>query len=129
MPSLFTRIIQGEIPCHKILEDERYLALLDVRPITPGHALVVPKKETDYFFDLDDQLLSGIMIFARKVAYALKKTVECKRIGVMIAGLEVPHAHVHLVPMRELGDLAFAKARPADNEQLAQMAEKIRKHL
>lgn len=129
MPTIFTRIIKGEIPCHKILEDKNYLAFLDIRPINPGHTLVIPKKEIDCFFDLEDDLLAGLMVFAKKVAVAIGKAVACKRIGVMVAGLEVPHAHIHLVPIFELGDLNFAKAKPASNTQLAQIAEKIRAHL
>ena len=126
MPSLFTKIVNGEIPCHKIMEDEKYLAFLDIRPINPGHALVIPKKEVDYIFDLDDELLSGLMGFAKKVAKKIRKSVDCQRIGIMVAGLEVPHAHVHLVPIVSVHDLNFAKAKPASNEDLAKMAEKIR---
>ena len=129
MPTLFTRIVNGEIPCHKICEDDRFLAFLDIRPINPGHTLVIPKREIDYFFNLDDVMMSGIMVFAKKVATAIKKTVECRRIGVMVAGIEVPHAHVHLIPIQEVGDLNFAKAKPADQKELAQMAERIRKNL
>ena len=129
MASLFTRIINGEIPCHKICEDENYLAFLDIRPINPGHTLVIPKKEIDYFFDIDDDSLGGMMAFAKKVAHAIEKETECKRIGVMVAGLEVPHAHIHLIPIVEISDLNFDHAKPAENEDLAQIAEKIRKHL
>ena len=129
MPTLFTRIISGEIPCHKICEDDRFLAFLDIRPINPGHTLVIPKREIDYFFDLDDAMMGGIMVCAKKVARAIQKTVECRRVGVMVAGIEVPHAHVHLVPIQSVGDLNFAKAKPADNQDLAQMAERIRKNL
>ena len=129
MPTLFTRIVSGEIPCHKICEDDRFLAFLDIRPINPGHTLVIPKKEIDYFFDLDDAMMGGIMVYAKKVATAIKKTVECRRVGVMVAGIEVPHAHVHLVPIQSVGDLNFAKAKPTDNQELAKMAEKIRKNL
>jgi histidine triad (HIT) family protein len=128
-PTLFTRIVNGEVPCHKICEDNDYLAFLDIRPINPGHSLVIPKKEINYFFDLDDQLLGGIMVFAKRVAAAIRKEVECKRIGVMIAGIEVPHAHVHLVPIQELGDLNFARAKPADEKGLARIAARIRSHL
>lgn len=127
--TLFTRIVNGEIPCHKIAEDDRFLAFLDIHPINPGHTLVIPKKEIDYFFDLDDALLGGIMAFSKKIAVALKKAVECRRIGIMVAGIEVPHAHVHLVPIQAVGDLNFARAKPAAQEQLAAMAAKIRKYL
>jgi len=129
MASLFTRIISREIPCHKICEDENYLAFLDIRPINPGHTLVIPKKEIDYLFDVEDGLLGGMMVFAKRIAHAIQKEVECKRIGVMVAGLEVPHAHIHLIPIFEIPDLNFANAKPAENEALAEVAEKIRKHL
>ena len=126
MPSLFTKIIKGEIPCHKILEDENYLAFLDIKPINPGHTLVIPKKEVDYIFDVDDPLLSGLMLFSKKVAKKIRQAVPCKKVGIMVAGLEVPHAHVHLVPIFDVGDLNFAKAKPTPNEELAKVAEKIR---
>jgi histidine triad (HIT) family protein len=130
VPSIFTRIVNGEIPCHKLIENEKYLAFLDLRPINPGHTLVIPKKETDYLFDLEDGDLGGIMVFAKKVAVGLKKAVPCKRIGVMVAGLEVPHAHIHLVPIVEgVHDLAFARAKAAPPEELAAMAKKIRTYL
>lgn len=129
MPTIFTKIINGEIPCHKIYEDDRFLAFLDIRPIHPGHTLVIPKKEVEYFFDLDDELMKGIMLVARKIAHAIKKEVACKRVGVMIAGIEVPHAHVHLVPIHEVADLNFAKAKPAQNDDLARMAKKVRSHI
>ena len=128
MPSLFTRIVKGEIPCHKILEDEKFLAFLDIRPINPGHTLVIPKKEIDYIFDVDDDLLSQLIVFAKKVARMIQREVPCKRIGLMVAGLEVPHAHVHLVPIFEVMDLNFAKAKPASQEELAKIAGKIRVH-
>ena len=129
MASLFTRIIEGEIPCHKLCEDDQYLAFLDIRPINPGHALVITKKEIDYFFDVDDDLLGGMMVFAKRVARAIEREVECKRIGVMVAGLEVPHAHIHLIPIREIPDLNFANAKPAENDELARIAQTIRAHL
>ena len=129
MVSLFTKIINGEIPCHRICEDKKYLAFLDIRPIHPGHTLVIPKKAVDYIFDVDDALLGGLMVFAKKVARAIAKEVECERIGVMVAGLEVPHAHLHLIPIRAIADLNFANARPAGNDDLAAMAERIRRHI
>ena len=129
MSSLFTRIINGEIPCHKICEDENYFAFLDIRPINPGHTLVIPKGEVDYLFDVDDVCLGGMMVFAKKIAHAIQKEIECKRIGVMVAGLEVPHAHIHLIPIMEISDLNFDNANPAENDDLAKIAEKIRKHL
>ncbi|MCK5259557.1 MAG: HIT family protein [Candidatus Omnitrophica bacterium] len=129
MASLFTRIINGEIPCHKICEDENYFAFLEIRPINPGHTLVVPKKEVDYLFDADDECLGGMMVFAKKIAPAIEKAVECKRLGVMVAGLEVPHAHIHLIPITRLGDLNFDNQQPAENDDLARVAEEIREHL
>ena len=126
MPTIFSKIINGEIPCHKIWENEKCLAFLDVRPINPGHTLVIPKKEIDYLFDADDSLLSELMVFAKKVAKAIGKEVPCKKVGVMVAGLEVPHAHIHLIPINSVGDLNFARAKPAAGEELAKLAEKIR---
>src|SRR6185295_3201477 len=109
MATLFTRIIKGEIPCHKIHEDDKYLAFLDIRPINPGHTLVITKKEIDYIFDVDDALLGGLMVFAKKIAPAIQKVVPCKKIGIMVAGIEVPHVHIHLVPIVAVTDLNFAK--------------------
>ena len=126
MLTLFTRIVRGEIPCHKILEDEKYLAFLDIRPIHPGHTLVITKKEVDYIFDVEDELLGGLMIFAKRAAVLIQKAVPCQRIGVMVAGLEVPHVHVHLVPIFDISDLNFAKAKSMPTEELAQTAQKIR---
>ncbi len=128
MESLFTRIVKGEIPSHKILEDEEFLAFLDIRPINPGHTLVIPKKEVDYLFDLDDSLLSKIMVFAKKAARMIEKVADCKRIGMMVAGLEVPHAHIHLVPIHQISDLNFSNARQAPDEELAKIADNIRAH-
>lgn len=129
MSSLFTRIVNGEIPSHKLAEDERYLAFLDVRPIRPGHALVIPKREVDYLFDLDDETLGGILCFARPVAKAIERIVPCKRIGVTVVGLEVPHAHVHLVPIDRVSDIDFSNARPAADNDLAELAGKIREKI
>lgn len=129
MSSLFTRIVEGEIPSHKLAEDERYLAFLDVRPIRPGHALVIPKREVDYLFDLDDKTLGGILCFARPVAKAIEQIVPCKRIGVTVVGLEVPHAHVHLVPIDRVSDIDFSNARPAADNELAELAGKIREKI
>ena len=126
MPSIFTRIIAGEIPCHKLREDDRFLSFLDIRPIHAGHALVIPKQEIDYLFDLPDELLGDLMRFAKPVARAIQKVVPCQRVGVIVAGIEVPHAHVHLVPFTEMGQLTFANARTADHKDLAALAEKIR---
>ncbi|MCQ2217480.1 MAG: HIT family protein [Paludibacteraceae bacterium] len=128
MATIFTRIINGEIPCYKIAEDENYFAFLDISPVQKGHTLVIPKVETDYIFSLDDQTLAGLTLFAKKVAAAIEKAIPCKRIGVAVMGMEVPHAHIHLVPIQNEGDLNFAKAHlklePAEMEAIA---EKIRK--
>jgi histidine triad (HIT) family protein len=107
MATIFTRIINGEIPCYKIAEDENFFAFLDINPLRKGHALVVPKKETDYIFDLDDNQLTGIILFSKKVAAAIKDVFPCNRIGVAVLGLEVPHAHIHLVPMDTMEDINF----------------------
>lgn len=129
MPTLFTRIIKGEIPCHKIAEDDRFFAFLDINPINPGHTLVVPKQEIDRFFAMDEALLAGILPFARRLVLAIEKAVPCKRVGLLVAGLEVPHAHLHLVPLSGEGDLTFARARRADPQELARIAAAIRAQL
>ena len=105
MPSIFTRIVNGEIPAYKIAEDENYLAFLDILPVSKGHTLVIPKKEVDYLFDLDEELYAGLQLFAKKVATGLKKAVPCKKVGVLVLGLEVPHAHIHLIPMQDETDV------------------------
>lgn len=130
MASIFTRIINREIPGHILAEDDTYIAFLDVMPLVHGHVLVVPKQEVDYIFDLDDKTLSGLYIFAKKVAKAIKKAVPCKRVGIAVIGLEVPHTHVHLVPMNSVGDINFTqpKLKPSQ-EELSAVAEKIRKEL
>jgi histidine triad (HIT) family protein len=129
MPTIFTKILAGEIPAHKILENEKYLAFLDIRPVNPGHTLVIPKQEIDYIFDVEDELLQGLFVFAKKVARAIKKTIPCKKVGVMVAGIEVPHAHVHLIPINSVGDLNFARAKSMEQEELAAIAAKIRANL
>ena len=126
MPSIFTRIVNGEIPCHKLAEDDRFLAFLDVRPIRAGHALVIPKEEVDYIFDMDDERLGDIMRFAKPVARAIEKLVPCKRMGVVVIGLEVAHAHIHLIPISQIADINFALAKPAAAEDLAELAARIR---
>ena len=126
MASLFTRIVQGEIPCHKIYEDEVALAFLDIRPLNPGHTLVIPKQEVDYLFDLEDGLLQHLALVSKKVARAIDRAVPCERVGLIVAGLEVPHAHIHLVPINGIGDINFARARDAEQADLAATAEKIR---
>ena len=110
MATIFTRIINGEIPCYKIAEDDRFFAFLDINPLAKGHTLIVPKKEVDYIFDLDDTLLAGLNVFAKKIARAIDKSVECKRVGIAVIGLEVPHAHVHLIPINDIHDLNLLRA-------------------
>lgn len=130
MPTIFSKIVAGEIPCHKVAETNDYLAFLDVRPLTAGHTLVIPKKETDYIFDMEDEAFAGLHLFAKIVAGAVKKAVPCKRIGVAVIGLEVPHAHIHLVPMNEIGDLNFERERKQFTaEEYEQIAASIRKEL
>ena len=129
MSSIFTKIINGDIPCHKISENEEFFAFLDIRPISPGHTLVIPKIEIDRFFDLSDDILSKFLPFAKPIAEAIEKTIQCERVGLMVAGLEVPHAHLHLVPIRTIGDLSFANSTPANNDELARLATKIKSHL
>ena len=127
MASIFTRIIRGEIPCHKLGESVDHIAFLDVNPVRLGHALVVPKTEVDHLFDLDDERLRGILPFAREVARKIKAVVPCTRIGISVIGLEVPHAHIHLIPIDALGDMDFTKPRiKLSNEEFAALAERIR---
>lgn len=127
MSSIFTKIIKGEIPSYKIAENENFLAFLDAFPLVHGHVLVVPKKEVDYIFDIDDEQLAEMILFAKKIAKTLKLAVPCKRIGISVIGLEVPHAHIHLVPMNTANDVNFTqpKLKPSADE-LSAMAEKIR---
>lgn len=129
MATLFARIIAGEIPAHKIAEDDRFLAFLDISPLKEGHTLVIPKRETDYLFDLPDEELADLMLFAKRVAKAVKAAVDCRRIGVAVIGLEVPHAHVHLIPMRTVSDMNFANPKLAPSqEELRATAAQIRAH-
>jgi histidine triad (HIT) family protein len=107
MATIFSKIIKGEIPCYKIAEDDNYFAFLDINPLRAGHTLIVPKSETDYFFDLEDKYLAGMIIFSKKIALAIRSVIPCNRIGVAILGLEVPHAHIHLVPMDTMEDINF----------------------
>ena len=107
MASIFTRIVNGEIPCYKIAEDDRYLAFLDINPLKAGHTLVVPKQETDYIFDLSDESLAGLILFAKKVAKGIKIAYPCNRVGMAVIGLDVPHAHIHLIPMDSMDDMNF----------------------
>ena len=127
MATLFTRIIQGEIPCHKIAENDKFIAFLDITPVAKGHTLVVPKMEVDYFFDLNSDLLVEINLFAKEVASKLQRTIPCRRIGVAIIGLEVPHAHVHLIPLNTMADINFSAERlKMSTEELADLATEIR---
>lgn len=126
MATLFTRIINGEIPCHKIAENERFLAFLDIAPLVEGHALVIPKVEVDYIFDLEDDYLSELNLFAKEVAKKIKAAIPCKRIGIAVIGLEVPHAHMHLVPINQVGDINFDREKLSpSHEDLARIAERI----
>lgn len=127
MPGIFTRIVNGEIPCHKVGEDDRYLAFLDINPLREGHSLVIPKLEVDKFFDLPQDVLAGIMPFAQGVAKRIAAVVPCDRIGVSVVGLEVPHAHVHLIPIDSIYDMDFSKPKvKMTNEEFAALAERIR---
>lgn len=123
MATIFSRIVTGEIPCYKIAENEKCFAFLDINPLAKGHTLVIPKQETDYLFDLDDDLLVQLSLFSKKVARAIEKAIPCKRIGVAVLGLEVPHAHIHLVPLQTEADISFSKPKlklePAEMEQIA----------
>jgi len=127
MATLFTRIIQGEIPCHKIAENDKFIAFLDITPVAKGHTLVVPKMEVDYFFDLNSDLLAEINLFAKEVASKLQRAIPCRRIGVAIIGLEVPHAHVHLIPLNTMADINFSAERlKMSHEEFATLATEIR---
>jgi histidine triad (HIT) family protein len=126
MASIFSKIINGEIPCHKIAETEDFFAFLDVFPCALGHTLVVPKKEVDYLFDLSDELYAGLMAFAKSLEPAIRKAVVCKRVGVAVIGLEVPHAHVHLIPINSMNDMNFNSKIKISQEELAEIAEKIK---
>lgn len=130
MASIFTRIINGEIPCYKVAEDDRFIAFLDVRPLKPGHTLVVPKKEVDYIFDLDEEMLAGMMVFARKIALAMKEVIDCRRIGVAVLGLEVPHAHIHLIPLIRETDMIITNPRVlVTEEENKRLAKAIGDHV
>jgi histidine triad (HIT) family protein len=127
MATIFTKIIKGEIPCYKIAENDRYFAFLDINPLKAGHTLVVPKNEVDYVFDLDDDQLSGMILFSKKVAAAIKSAIPCNRIGIAVLGLEVPHAHIHLVPMNSMEDVNFRNPKlKFTPEEFKEIAEKIR---
>lgn len=129
MPSIFSRIVAGEIPCHKIAENEKYLAFLDVFPCSKGHTLVIPKQEIDYLFDMEDEHYLGLMAFAKSIEPAIRKAIPCKRIGVAVIGLEVPHAHVHLIPINSLSDMNFNSKLKLSQDELAEIAERIKRNL
>jgi len=126
MASIFTRIINGEIPCYKVAENDKYFAFLDISPLTKGHTLVIPKKEVDYIFDLDDETYSGLMEFSKRVGSAIKKAIPCNRISINVIGLEVPHAHVHLIPINTMSDCNFANQKlKLSKEEFEEIAKKI----
>ena len=128
--TIFSRIISGEIPCYKIAEDDRFFAFLDINPLSKGHTLVIPKLEENYIFNLDDDMLSGITLFAKKVAIAIEKSIPCIRVGVAIIGLEVPHAHIHLIPINQESDMNFKNPKlKLSSEEMAEIADKIRKNI
>ena len=127
MATIFSRIIAGEIPSYKVAESDRFFAFLDINPLAKGHTLVVPKQETDYLFDLDDDLLAGMVLFSKKVAAAIQAVIPCSRVGMMVIGLEVPHAHIHLIPIQKEGDMSLSNPRvKLTKEEFAEIAERIR---
>lgn len=127
MATIFSKIVVGEIPSYKVAESDKYFAFLDISPLTIGHTLVIPKVEIDYIFDLDDDTLKGMMVFAKKVARAIEEVVSCKRVGIAVLGLEVPHAHIHLVPLNEESDISFSKPRvKMTGDEFISLAEEIR---
>lgn len=126
MATIFTRLMNGEIPCYKIAEDENYFAFLDINPLKKGHALVIPKVETDYIFDIEDDALAGMMIFAKKIGRAIESLVPCKRMGIVVIGLEVPHAHIHLIPLEQESDIYFSNKRVhMEDDEFRRLAEDI----
>jgi histidine triad (HIT) family protein len=130
MASIFTKIVNGEIPAWKVAEDENYFAFLDIFPVAKGHTLVIPKKEVDYLFDLDDETYIGLQLFAKKVALGIQKAIPCKKVGVMVLGLEVPHAHIHLVPMQSEADLLnFSKKLSFSKEEMAEITAAIAREI
>lgn len=130
MPSIFSRIIAGEIPCHKVAESDKYMAFLDINPLAKGHTLVVPKLEVDYIFDLEDEMLAELMIFAKNIGRAIEQVIECERIGVTVIGLEVPHTHIHLIPINHIGDMNFSKPKLSlSDDELSSIALSIRQQL
>lgn len=127
MATIFTKIVNGEIPCYKIAENDKFFAFLDINPLAAGHTLVIPKQETDYIFHLEDDLLADMIVFAKKLAVAIEGVVPCKRVGLAVLGLEVPHAHIHLVPVNSEADISFGKKRiKLTDEEFSMLAEEIR---
>ena len=130
MSSIFTRIVRGEIPCHKVAETEKFLAFLDINPLAKGHTLVIPKEEIDYIFEINDDLLGELMVFSKKVAHAMEKAIQCERIGMTVIGLEVPHAHVHLIPIKHISDMNFARPKlQFSRQELVETAKNIQDNL
>ena len=130
MTTIFTKIVTGEIPAYKVAEDENYLAFLDIFPVAKGHVLVIPKKEVNYLFDLEDELYAGLQLFAKKVAVGLKKAIPCEKVGVLVLGLEVPHAHIHLVPMQNEADLLnFSEKKKFTPDEFNEIAKLILKNI
>jgi len=130
MATIFSKIVNGEIPCYKIAENDRFFAFLDINPMTKGHTLVIPKVEEDYIFNLDDKTFSDLMLFAKRVAYAIEKAVQCKRIGVAVIGLEVPHAHIHLIPINQESDMNFKNPKlKLSPEEMIEIAAEIEKNM
>ena len=130
MSTIFTKIIEGTIPCYKIAEDENYFAFLDISPLAKGHTLVVPKKEVDYIFDLDQTTLAGLTLFAQKVAKAIDKAIPCKRVGVAVIGLEVPHAHIHLIPLHSIDEINFSRPKlTLEADEMQRIAAAVSQHI
>lgn len=130
MASIFSKIISGEIPCYKIAENENFFAFLDINPLAKGHTLIVPKQETDYLFDLDDDLYTGLFLFSKKIAKGIKQVVPCKKVGVAVVGLEVAHAHIHLIPLNDVYDIDFKKQKLSlSKEEFEQIALQIQQAL
>jgi len=130
MSSIFSKIVAGEIPSHKIAEDNEFYAFLDINPVTKGHTLVIPKEETDYIFDIDDDVLGRMMVFAKKISKAIKKAIPCLRVGIAVMGLEVPHAHIHLIPIGKESDMQFGNPKlKLSPDELKAIAESIKANL
>ena len=129
MPTLFTKIVNGEIPAYKVAENDKFLAFLDIRPNTKGHTLCIPKKEVNKLFDLDEETYMELMAFSRKVAKAIEKVIDCKRVGMAVVGLEVPHVHVHLIPLNSMADMNFAQCKSFSDEEFQKIANDIKSHV